>query len=47
MPPPAMIQATNAPSAPVDRPNAAGNVKMPAPTIEPTTSAINAPRESC
>ena len=28
------------------RPNAAGSVKMPAPTIEPTTSATRAPRES-
>ena len=46
MPKPAMAQAMSAPKAPVVRPKAAGKVKMPAPTIEPTTSATSAPRES-
>ena len=41
-----MHQATKAPSTPVVRPKAAGSVKMPAPTIEPTTSATSAPRDS-
>ncbi len=46
MPVPAMIQAIIAPSAPVARANAAGNAKMPEPTIDPITSAISALRES-
>jgi hypothetical protein len=46
MPAPAMTQAIIAPSAPVACPNDAGNAKMPDPTIDPTTSAMSALRES-
>jgi hypothetical protein len=47
MPLPAMHHPTIAPTTPVERANAAGRVKMPAPIIEPTTSATRALRESC
>lgn len=46
MPVPAIVQAIIAPSAPVVRPNDAGRAKMPEPTIDPTTSAMSALRES-
>ena len=46
MPVPAMTQAIIAPSAPVTRPNDAGNAKMPDPTMDPITSATSALRES-
>jgi hypothetical protein len=46
MPTPAMVQAIRAPSPPVARPNAEGTAKMPEPTIEPTTRATSARRES-
>ncbi len=46
IPVPAMPQAISAPSAPVARPNADGTAKIPEPTMEPTTSAINARSES-
>ena len=46
MPTPAMAQAIRAPRPPVARPNAEGTAKMPEPTIEPTTRATSARRES-
>ena len=46
MPVPAMTHAIIAPSAPVARPNDAGNAKMPEPTIDPITSAMSALRDS-
>ncbi|HEY7959887.1 MAG TPA: hypothetical protein VID20_07500 [Sphingomicrobium sp.] len=41
-----MIQAIVAPSAPVARPDDAGDAKAPHPTIDPITSAVGALRES-
>ena len=42
MPPPAIIQAMMAPKPPLARPKVAGREKIPAPTIDPTTSAVRA-----
>src|SRR3569833_2735387 len=46
MPVPEITQAISVPSTPVTRPNDAGSAKMPEPTIDPTTSATSALRES-
>ncbi len=46
MPPPAIHQAKTAPNGPVAMPNVLGSEKMPEPTIDPTTIAVNANRES-
>ncbi|BCP51708.1 hypothetical protein K32_03250 [Kaistia sp. 32K] len=46
MPVPAISQAMMAPNGPVAEPNRPGRLKIPAPTIEPTTIAVNAPRDS-
>ncbi len=46
MPTPAMAQAIKAPNTPVTRPKVWGSEKMPAPTIEPTTIAVNTGREN-
>ena len=46
MPVPAMHQAMMAPNGPVAAPKVRGSENMPAPTIEPTTIAVNAGRES-
>ena len=41
-----MHQATMAPNGPVAAPKVRGSEKIPAPTIEPTTMAVSANRES-
>ncbi|MNV62780.1 hypothetical protein D3C71_1553410 [compost metagenome] len=46
MPVPEMAQASSPPTGPVYRANRAGSEKMPAPTMEPTTMATSASRES-
>src|SRR4051794_36887597 len=46
MPIPATHHAMIAPSGPVARAKLRGSEKMPAPTMEPTTIAVNAGRES-
>src|SRR3569833_1253850 len=46
MPVPEITQAISVPSTPVTRPNDAGSAKMPEPTIDQTTSATSALRES-
>src|SRR5262245_21284497 len=46
MPVPAMIHAMMAPNGPVAVAKRPGRLKMPAPTIEPTTMAVRAGRES-
>jgi hypothetical protein len=46
MPMPATHHAMIAPSGPVARAKLRGNEKMPAPTIDPTTIAVNAGNDS-
>jgi hypothetical protein len=43
---PAIVQAISAPRAPLAPANFDGRVKMPAPTIDPMTSATSAAKES-
>ncbi|MNY59093.1 hypothetical protein D3C86_1955020 [compost metagenome] len=47
MPVPAMAQAMMAPRGPVAEAKRPGRLKMPAPTIEPTTTEIKAGNDSC
>jgi hypothetical protein len=46
MPGLAMVHAIIAPSAPVVRPNEAGNTKMPEPIVGRMTGTVSADRES-
>jgi hypothetical protein len=46
MPPAAMHHAKMAPKGPVAMPKVRGNEKIPEPTIDPTTIAVRANRES-
>jgi hypothetical protein len=46
MPVPAIAQAMIAPKGPVAAPNRPGRLKMPAPTMDPTTIAVSADSES-
>src|SRR5262245_45031032 len=46
MPPAAMIQAMIAPKGPVALAKVLGSEKIPAPTIDPTTIAVNAQKEN-
>jgi hypothetical protein len=46
MPPAAMIQAMIAPKGPVAVANVLGKEKIPAPTIDPTTIAVNVQKEN-
>ena len=46
MPAPAMLHAIIAPNGPVALPKVRGSEKIPAPTIDPTTIAVKANRES-
>jgi len=45
MPPPTIHHARIAPKGPVATPKVPGREKIPAPTIKPTTIAVNANRE--
>jgi hypothetical protein len=46
MPPAAMHHAKMAPKGPVAMPKVRGNEKIPEPTIEPTTIAVRANKDS-
>jgi len=46
MPPAAIIHAMIAPKGPVAAANVRGSEKIPAPTIDPTTIAVNVEREN-